>query len=107
LERNTEHFVEWQGTRCSRRGTVGGIPQVLLQRLTPDEVHHQVPVLGIGESIVDLRQIDVFEGGEQQHLAVKAIGRLDDFLGVSPRKLTCLIAIRAVPCPAAKVSLAL
>ncbi len=63
LECNTEHFIEWQGARFSRRGTGGGIPQVLLQRLTFDEVHYQVPVLGIGERIVDLRQIYVFEVG--------------------------------------------
>src|SRR3954465_12022744 len=49
----------------------------LFQRRSFDEVHHNVPVIGIGEGIVHVWQADMPQPREIAHLSIIGIGGLD------------------------------
>src|SRR5690348_741574 len=51
----------------------------LFQRSSFDEVHHNVPVIGIGEGIVHAWQADMPQPREIAHLSIVGIGGLDHF----------------------------
>src|SRR6266702_4984235 len=53
--------------------------QVFLQRFPLNKIHHQVPMLRVSEVLMDTWQVRVLQAGQQEHLAVKGIGRLNHF----------------------------
>jgi len=53
------------------------LAEILVQGLTCDEVHRQVPVLGIGEVVIDARKVGVCQAREQAHFAIEGVGRLN------------------------------
>src|SRR6266487_1173160 len=57
-----------------------GAVEILLQGLPLDKVHHQVPVFGVDEVVMDARQVGVLQASEQAYLAVEGIGGFDDLL---------------------------
>ena len=58
--------------------------QVFLQRRTLNEIHRQVPALGIRKVIVNARQVGMLQARQHHHLAVKSLGSLDHLLRLEP-----------------------
>ena len=52
--------------------------EMFFQRFPVNEIHHKVPVFGVGEVIVDVRQVIMRKPREQCDLAVIGVGYLDD-----------------------------
>src|SRR5262249_14824252 len=63
------------------KSTLGSACKQLFEGLSFDIVHDDVPVFGVGELVVDVGEVCVFQPGEQGDLAVEGVGALDLFLG--------------------------
>jgi hypothetical protein len=63
------------------KSALGRACEQLFESLPFDIVHHDIPVFGIGELVMDAGEVFVLQSGEQGDLAVEGVGDLDFFLG--------------------------
>ncbi len=70
LQSNINYFFKRQ-TRLLK------LPEILIERLAVDEIHHQVPVRSVGEMLVQARQVWMIQTRKQAELTVICIGRLN------------------------------
>ncbi len=76
-----EHVGELyaDGTHLPQRKAAPFRPlEIVFERLSLNVLHHHVPVGGIGEMVIDTRQVAMGEPGKDRHLAIVRVGGLDD-----------------------------